>query len=181
MSMLARLVPRGDSGAGVVVEPMRRKHVAKLMPIERASYPRPWTEGVFHSELDQARRDQRHYVVARRGRQVVAYGGLMFALDEAHVTNVAVHPEHRREHLGTRVLAELAHEAIHKGCAAMTLEVRVSNEAAQALYREFGFVPAGVRQRYYENTEDAIVMWCHDIAQPDYVDRLRDLCPEAGR
>ena len=50
----------------------------------------------------------------------------------------------------------------------MTLEVRASNTGAQALYRRFGFVPAGVRQRYYENTEDAIVMWCHDIADGEY-------------
>jgi [ribosomal protein S18]-alanine N-acetyltransferase len=181
MSMLARLMPRGASDSGVVVEPMRRKHIAKLMPIERASYPRPWTEGVFQSELDQARRDQRHYLVARVGREVAAYGGLMFALDEAHVTNIAVHPDHRRQRLGTRLLAELAHEAIRRNCTAMTLEVRVSNVAAQALYREFGFVPAGVRQRYYENTEDAMVMWCHDIALPEYMSRLQQLCPEAGR
>jgi hypothetical protein len=64
-------------------------------------------------------------------------------------------------------------------CQALTLEVRSSNVGAQALYRRFGFAPVGVRQKYYENTEDAIVMWCHDIAEPPYRDRLHELCPEA--
>jgi ribosomal-protein-alanine N-acetyltransferase len=55
------------------------------------------------------------------------------------------------------------------------LEVRASNEAAQQLYRKFGFLPAGVRARYYEGTEDAIVMWCHDIQSPEYLRRLEEL------
>jgi ribosomal-protein-alanine N-acetyltransferase len=78
------------------------------------------------------------------------------------------------------LLAALAWEARRRGCEALTLEVRVSNTGAQALYRSFGFVPAGVRQRYYENTEDAIVMWCHDICEPEFAQRLTALCPEAA-
>ena len=58
-----------------------------------------------------------------------------------------------------------------------TLEVRVSSTGAQELYRQFGFVPAGVRMRYYENTEDAIVMWCHEIQGSDYRRRLEALRP----
>ena len=78
------------------------------------------------------------------------------------------------------MLAALAWEAINRGCEAMTLEVRVSNTGAQALYRSFGFVPAGVRQRYYENTEDAIVMWCHDIGEAAYCERLKLVSPESA-
>ena len=62
----------------------------------------------------------------------------------------------------------LAEAAIERGCSAWTLEVRVSSAGAQELYRRFGFAPAGVRARYYENTEDAIVMWCNDIQGEDY-------------
>jgi ribosomal-protein-alanine N-acetyltransferase len=83
--------------------------------------------------------------------------------------------------VGTRLLAELAWEAIGSDCLALTLEVRASNTAAQELYRRFGFAPVGVRKQYYENTENAIVMWCHDIAEAPYRDRLADLCPEAVR
>ena len=72
--------------------------------------------------------------------------------------------------------------AVLRALAALGLWALASgNAAAQALYARFGFEAAGVRQRYYENTEDAIVMWCHGILEPPYRARLRDLCPEAAR
>jgi ribosomal-protein-alanine N-acetyltransferase len=69
----------------------------------------------------------------------------------------------------------LAREAIARGCVSWTLEVRISSTGAQELYRRFGFVPAGVRTKYYEHREDAIVMWCHDIATEGYAARLAEL------
>jgi ribosomal-protein-alanine N-acetyltransferase len=151
---------------------MRRRHVKSILAIEERVYPKPWTAGVFNSEIDLARRDERHYVVGLLETEVVAYGGLMFAVDEAHITNIAVDPEFQRRGFARRVLLELANVAIDRGFTALTLEVRVSNTAAQAMYRRFGFAPAGIRQRYYENTEDALVMWAHDIDSPEYRARL---------
>lgn len=180
MSVVARLLGR-PSVEGVVIEPMRRRHLAKVMPIEAVSYPKPWTLNVFQSELQQAAGGTRCYLVAREGAEVVGYGGMMLALDDAHITNIAVAPQHQRRGLATRLLAELAWQAIERGCTGITLEVRVSNTGAQALYERFGFQPAGVRKRYYENTEDAIVMWCHGILEPDYRARLRSLSQEAAR
>lgn len=174
MSVLARFLERSDTG-GLTVEPMRRRHVARALEIERASYPKPWTTTVFHDELDQVGSGHRHYLVARTGRAVVGYGGLMFVADEAHVTNLAVHPGHRRRGIASRLLGDLATVAIDRGCQAWTLEVRASSHGAQALYRAFGFAPAGVRARYYEGREDAIVMWCHDIRSPEYSARLAAL------
>jgi ribosomal-protein-alanine N-acetyltransferase len=174
MSVLARFLDRAGAG-GPVIEPMRHRHVGQILAIERASYPKPWTAQVFHDELDQVGEGRRCYLVARRVRSVIGYGGLMFTPDEAHVTNVAVHPGHRREGVGTRLLGELAEEAIRHGSPAWTLEVRASNLAAQELYRRFGFVPAGVRARYYEGVEDAIVMWCHELQSPEYRQRLEEL------
>jgi [ribosomal protein S18]-alanine N-acetyltransferase len=174
MSVLARLLERAGAG-GPTVEPMRPRHLHQIMAIERVSYPRPWTTQVFHDELEQVRAGRRYYIVGRSGRSVVGYGGAMFAADEAHVTNVAVHPEHRRTGVATMLLGELANEAIRRGAAAWTLEVRASNRSAQDLYRKFGFVPAGVRTRYYEGQEDAIVMWCQDIQSGEYAQRLADL------
>ena len=179
MSVLARLLRRTDDGV-LTVEPMRRRHLAAVMPIESVSYPRPWPIGVFQSEIEMMRRGERYYVVAMEGGTVVGYGGAMFVLDDAHVTNIAVVAKRRRSGVATRVLAELAWEAVTHGCQALTLEVRASNTAAQALYHQFGFVPAGVRQKYYENSDDAIVMWCNDLALPEYRDRLRVLSPESG-
>jgi ribosomal-protein-alanine N-acetyltransferase len=177
MSVLSRLLPRpADS---LTIEPMSRRHLRDILPIEHGSYPKPWTRSVFESEIAQVAGGSRYYVVARRGRRLVGYAGLWFVDDpdggQAHVTNIVVAPEGRRAGTGTRLMSELATEARRRGCVAWTLEVRASNAGAQALYRRFGFAPAGVRRRYYENSEDAIVMWCHELGSPDYADRLRSL------
>lgn len=167
---------------------MRKRDLRNgVLAIEAQCYPRPWSQNVFNSELEQVRAGSRHYVVARRNRRVVGYAGLWFTADEAHVTNVAVEPALRRQGIARQLMLALADEAIVRECAAWTLEVRMSATGAQALYHALGFEPAGVRQRYYENVEDAIVMWCHDIQSEAYrhaLDRLRDLAvagrPEGG-
>lgn len=176
MSVIERLLRRdGTDGAGIVgdvaLEPMRRRDLRRgVMAIEAASYPKPWSHSVFESELAQVRSGSRLYLVARRvaphgrgGSDIVGYAGLWFTADEAHVTNVAVRPDRQRGGVATTLMLALADEAVGRGCTAWTLEVRVSATGAQELYRRFGFAPVGVRARYYENTEDAIVMWCNDI------------------
>jgi ribosomal-protein-alanine N-acetyltransferase len=172
----------GDEPGAVTIEPFQVRHLREVIPIEQGAYPKPWSRSVFESELRQVGSGSRHYIVARdrtRRRRVVGYAGLWFVHepdgDQAHVTNLVVAPDSRRLGVGTRLMTALAWNAIERGCAAWTLEVRSSNTAAQELYRLFGFGPAGVRQRYYENTEDAIVMWCHDIQSEDYAERLREI------
>ncbi len=176
MSVLEPILRRSASSTAISVEPMRRRDVRRgVLAIESHAYPRPWSAGVFFSEIEQMRAGSRHYLVARHGREIVGYAGLWFVTGEAHVTNVAVRPEWPRHGVATRLLVELAQEARRRACAAWTLEVRVSSAGAQELYRGFGFAPAGVRQRYYENSEDAIVMWCHDIQSDEYRTRLEEL------
>jgi len=179
MSVLARLLQRADDDEPIVIEQMRRKHVGEMLPIEHDAYPKPWSRSVFESELEQVRSGNRYYIVARRRRDVIGYAGLWIAADPAgdqgHITNIAVAAGLRRHGVATKLLASLATAAIERGCIALTLEVRVSSTGAQELYRKFGFAPAGVRKRYYENTEDAIVMWCHDIQSDEYGARLREL------
>ena len=118
----------------------------------------------------------RAYLVARAGRRVVGYAGLWYVDDpdgaQAHITNIVVDPGWRRTGVGTRLMLALVEAALARGCVAWTLEVRVSSVGAQELYRRFGFAPAGVRKRYYEDVEDAIVMWCHDIDSDEYAARL---------
>ena len=181
MSVIPRFLTRADgsSSDAMVIEPMRRRHLRDVLPIEQGAYPKSWSRSVFESELDQVRSRSRHYLVGRIDRQVVGYAGLWFVDDpdgdQAHVTNLVVGPDHRRQGLATQLLLALATTAIERGCVAWTLEVRASSEGAIELYRRFGFAPAGIRKRYYEHTDDAIVMWCHDIQTPDYADRLRAL------
>jgi ribosomal-protein-alanine N-acetyltransferase len=98
---------------------------------------------------------------------------MMFAGEDAHVTTIAVDPEWHRHKIGTRLMLLLAREAVTRGARHLTLEVRVGNKPAQALYRRFGFRPAGIRKNYYvETNEDALVMWADDIDTPAYVERL---------
>lgn len=177
MSIVSRFLrPESPDSRGtpdaVSIEPMRRRHVRDILAIEEQCYPKPWTAGVFTSEIELARRGERYYVVARIGQHLVGYAGLMYAPDEAHITNIAVDPTMRRNGVGRLLLIHLIETAVHEGVESMTLEVRISNEAAQQLYRTFGFAPAGIRQRYYENSEDALVMWAHDIQGPAFRQRL---------
>lgn len=166
----------------LVIEPMRRRHLRQVMPIETDAYPTSWSRSVFESELAQVADGTRYYAVARSGRTVVGYAGLWFvpdpAGDQAHVTNIVVAPAHRRQGVARRLMLHLAERARTVGCVAWTLEVRASSTGAQELYRRFGFAPAGVRRRYYDNTEDAIVMWCHDIDGDAYAVRLDGLRTE---
>lgn len=155
----------------VRITTMRRRHLRGVLRIENQVYPRPWSLGLFMSEL--AMRSGRIYLVARVGPTVVGYAGLLFSLDDGHVTTIAVDPQWQRAKIGTRLLAQLARQSIASGAKSLTLEVRVTNEPAQAMYRNFGFVPAGVRKGYYvETNEDAIVMWAHDVDTDDYAERL---------
>lgn len=158
----------------LTVEPMRRRHLRAVSRIEVATNPHPWSQDLFAGELRQPA--TRTYLVARRGHRLVGYAGAMHVVGDSHVTNVAVDAAHRRQGVASRLLVPLFRDAIAAGSTALTLEVRASNAAAQALYRRFGFAPAGVRARYYaDNAEDALIMWADDVDTPAYAARLADI------
>jgi ribosomal-protein-alanine N-acetyltransferase len=157
----------------LTTETMRRRHLRRVLEIEEQLYPRPWTNRTFVSELQQMRNGNRYYLVAYVGDSMVGYGGLMFSGDDAHITNVAVDPASQGRGVATEIMLDLCTIARDRGCTAMTLEVRHTNVAAQNLYRRFGFVPAGIRKRYYENTDDAIIMWAHGVDTDEFRDRLQ--------
>ena len=157
--------------------PLRRRHLRSVLRIEAQVYPRPWSLPLFMSELNL--RTSRHYVAARVAGVVVGYGGLMLSGDEAHVTTIAVDPAWHRQQVGTRLLLNLARASVRHGARHLTLEVRISNTAAQVMYRRFGFETEGVRKNYYaETNEDALIMWAHHIDTVGYAERLADI--EAG-
>ena len=97
------------------------------------------------------------------------------SLTDGHVTTIAVDPAWHRHGIGTRLLLALAREAIARGATALTLEVRLSNQGAQELYRRFGFTAVGVRKGYYADTgEDALVMWAYEVERTGVRARLLD-------
>ncbi|MGB9662448.1 MAG: ribosomal protein S18-alanine N-acetyltransferase [Moorellaceae bacterium] len=139
---------------------MTNRHLDEVLEIERASFPTPWPRSSFLNELYA--NDCAYYYVGLHEGKVIGYAGMWIILDEAHVTNIAVHPHFRGRGLGGLLLEVLMQEAIALGADRMTLEVRVSNLTAQHLYERLGFVRAGIRKGYYHDTqEDAIIMWKH--------------------
>ncbi|HSL58610.1 MAG TPA: ribosomal protein S18-alanine N-acetyltransferase [Acidimicrobiales bacterium] len=162
------------------IAPMRRRHLRAVLRTEAQVYPQPWTIGLYLGELAQPD-DRRRYVVARVGGTVVGHAGMIVAVDEAHVTTVAVDPAWQRRGIGARLLLDLVLAAREAALAGVTLEVRSANPAAIALYERFGFVAEGVRRGYYAETgEDAVIMWLRDLQGDEAGDRLDRLARELG-
>ncbi len=163
-----------DDDLLVHLVPLRRRHLRSVLRIESQVYPRPWSLPLFMSELNL--RTSRVYVAARVEGVIVGYAGIMLAGEEAHVTTIAVDPAWQRHKIGSRLMARLVHATMGQGARHLTLEVRMSNLGAQAMYRRFGFEPAGVRKNYYaETNEDALIMWAYDLNSPAATARLAAL------
>ena len=156
---------------------MRRRHLRNILKIEARVYPRPWSGSLFLSEL--AQKSTRSYMVAKLDGEVVGYAGMMFTGPEAHVTNIAVDPDYHSLKIGTRLLLKLCTEAIARGSDTISLEVRVSNGSAQAMYEKFGFSIISTRRGYYiETNEDAYVMIVEDARSNDFRHKLEAIRSE---
>ena len=107
---------------------------------------------------------------------IVGFVGVWFMGDESHITAIGVREQDRRHGVGELLLLASIELSLPQRSRLMTLELRVSNRGAQALYEKYGFNPAGVRKRYYaDNREDALIMTTDEIAAPEYQGRLERL------
>jgi len=137
---------------------MKVEDIPSIMVIEREAFTMPWTEEAFRNELTHNHFAK--YMVMELQGQIIGYAGLWAIVDEAHVTNIALLEAYRGRKWGERLLGELMKTASYLGMKSITLEVRVSNQIAQNLYRKKGFRSAGTRKGYYsDNREDALIMW----------------------
>lgn len=151
------------------VDPMRLADISEVHEIERMSFSTPWPSYAFEQELTGNRLAR--YVVARvadgAAERVVGFAGIWMMVDEAHITTFGVHPGWRRQGVGRRLLLRLVELALEIGAQRMTLEVRISNAAAQSLYAGFGFTVTGQRRAYYtDDGEDAYVMTTPELRGP---------------
>ena len=136
---------------------MMPQDAAEVERIEQVSFAVPWSRQSFWEE---AANEQTLYLLLLEDEQIIGYAGAWLVLDEAQVTNVAIAPEKRGQGFGHKLMAELMACARERGARRMTLEVRPSNTAALALYKDCGFADYGRRPRYYQdNGEDAVIMW----------------------
>ena len=142
-------------------EPIQVGHIPAILEIEKVSNSAPWSEKSFHNEIDHK---YGIFLVGLLQGEVIAYGGVWLVVDEAHVTTIAVAPEHRKQGVGKRLMIELLAKSKAAGMVCSTLEVRASNEPAIKMYENFGYNIAATRKGYYpDNKEDAVVMWLYDL------------------
>mgnify|MGYP001182360793 CR=1 FL=1 len=133
--------------------------VEAVHAIEVESFPTPWSLDSFHYEMRV--NPYANYIVAEdETGAIVGYCGMWIVIDSAQITNVAVTKNARGQGIGEGLMREAMRVAKEHKAEMMSLEVRVSNEIAQKLYRKLGFQEGGIRKGYYtDNHEDALVMW----------------------
>lgn len=147
-----------------VIRRMDRGDLDAVCAIENATFAVPWSRESFRQELE--RNVAARYLVAETDGKVVGYAGAWVILDESHITNIAVLEAYRGRGIGKQLTGALLQYLSNLGACYATLEVRVSNEQAQHLYKSFGFVSVGKRKRYYEdNGEDAFLMVCEHMPE----------------
>lgn len=173
--MKAELSPAQAGGPnGLEIIAMTASDISDVLRIERASFTTTWPSDAFYNELTTNK--LAHYFVGRLDGKLVAYGGIWVIFEDSHVTTIAVDSAYRGRRFGEVMLQRLIDEAIERGAAWMTLEVRESNVAAQQLYRKYGFTTVTTRKGYYsDNNENALVMWAGNLKGDLYRQRLRAL------
>ncbi len=156
------------------IVPMAASDISHVLRIEHASFSTTWPSDAFFNELTTNK--LAHYYVGRIDGKIMAYGGIWVIFEDSHITTIAVDPEFRGQKYGEVMLLKLIDEAIARGAAWMTLEVRESNVAAQQLYRKYGFTTVTTRKGYYsDNNENALVMWAGNLKGDLYHARLTAL------
>ncbi|MBD5509189.1 MAG: ribosomal protein S18-alanine N-acetyltransferase [Lachnospiraceae bacterium] len=136
---------------------MTEGDVTFISRLEEETFSMPWSAASFLQMIEKE--DARYYVAEEDGKLLGGCGLLLIA-GEGNITNVVVTPEARRRGVATGMLNHLLAAGDREGLTAYTLEVRVSNQAAIALYEKLGFVSEGIRPNFYEKpTEDAMIMW----------------------
>ena len=140
----------------MIIENMTSAHVSQIAELEKLCFSDPWSEKSIATELS-CRRSV--WLVALEDDRVVGYVGSQTVCDETDMMNIAVHPDYRRQKLGTALITDLMDALAKRGSHSLTLEVRASNHTAIMLYGSRGFRSVGRRKNYYEHPkEDAIIM-----------------------
>jgi ribosomal-protein-alanine N-acetyltransferase len=153
---------------------MTETDLRPVLRIEAQSFNTAWPPNAFVNEISQNK--LAHYYVGRINGEIVAYGGVWVILEDSHITTIAVSPELRGRRYGEQMLVHLIDQAVTRGASWLTLEVRESNDVAQALYKKYGFTTVSTRRGYYsDNNENALVMWAGNLKGELYASRLVSL------
>jgi ribosomal-protein-alanine N-acetyltransferase len=172
-----------------IIRRMQKADIPQATEIDREAFPTMKSPTNFERELGYG--VAYYFVACRDGEQdesgggvqeIAGYAGLWLLADEAHIVNIAVRPEYRRRGIGEMLLVALIELSLDISASIITLEVRISNRAAQGLYYKYGFTIRGVRKGYYsDNHEDAVIMTVDDIYSTAFkkgLERLKKACYE---
>ncbi len=141
----------------ILIGRMEQTDAAAVAELENKCFSEPWSEAGLKDSLSRA---AYRMLTAKDNGKVVGYIGAYMAADELNITNIAVHPAYRRQGIGAMLLDEMIHAAEENRMTTIYLEVRVSNQAAIALYRKAGFDNAGIRKNFYDNPKEDAKMMC---------------------
>jgi ribosomal-protein-alanine N-acetyltransferase len=133
---------------------LKEEHLDRVLEIENASFPKPWTREMFEREIALV---ISNFYIVKIDADVVAYGGYWLINDEAHMVNIAVAPQARRNGIGKNLLDFLIGKMERQNAKRILLEVRAGNNDAIKLYENTGFINSGLRPKYY-GQEDALLM-----------------------
>ena len=140
----------------MIITEMKEQHVQQIAELEKMCFHDPWSESSIASELNNR---LSLWFVAVQEEQVIGYVGSQTVLGETDMMNIAVHPNYRKQGIGTELIEHLIEALTLRGSHSLTLEVRVSNEAAISVYKKLGFTEVGCRKNYYRNPkEDALIL-----------------------
>jgi ribosomal-protein-alanine N-acetyltransferase len=141
---------------------MKMADLDDVMEIEEEAFSMPWSRWMFEREL--LYKDDSYFLIAKCGNILIGYVGFWMVEDEAHIVTIAVRSDFQRRGIGRILMASALNLAVKLGADKATLEVRVTNFAAQELYYKFGFELVAIRRKFYSDTgEDAYVMWLRDL------------------
>lgn len=139
----------------ITIEKMTKEHLEKIKYILQSEFDEFWNENVLSKELENPLST---YIVAINDGDVVGYAGLWEPCDEGHITNIVTKLNKRGNKIASKMLEELINIAKNKKLKCVTLEVNVHNDIAIKLYQKYNFKEVGKRPKYYNNTDDAIIM-----------------------
>jgi len=142
--------------SAVLIRPMTEADVKAVAEIEKECFSQPWSEDGIRQELFNS---SARFFVAEKTGKAVGYMGMHIVLDECYIANIAVLPSHRRQGIAQKLLTNAIEKAEKAGCSFISLEVRLSNCGAIALYEKNGFERMGERKNFYQSpTENALIM-----------------------
>lgn len=139
----------------ITIEKMTKEHLKQIEEILEEQFDKFWNANVLYNELENPLST---YIVALNDGQVVGYAGLWQPLDEGHITNIVTKRDKRGNKIATKMLEELIKIAENRKLRCVTLEVNINNDIAKKLYYKYDFEEVGRRTKYYNGTDDAIIM-----------------------